>query len=146
MIVRDLVGLRVGRLVVLERVESYIQKDGRKRGRWLCQCDCGRQMTALTNNLIGASSKVRSCGCLKREADITVGHRLAAARNTKRNRERDARLEGRTILPSDATRSKRKRAQREREGGAPAKTWKGASDAAALLAAAFGIPIGASDD
>jgi hypothetical protein len=144
--VLDLTGHRCGRLTVLKRVESYVQPDGRRRGRWLCRCDCGAEVTALTNNLSGTSTKVLSCGCLKHEADITVGHRLAAARNTKRNRERDARLEGRTILPSDATRSKRKRAQREREGGAPAKTWKGASDAAALLAAAFGIPTGASDD
>jgi hypothetical protein len=145
MIIRDLIGLRVGRLVVLRRIESYVQPDGRRRGRWLCLCDCGREFTALTNNL-ASGSKVRSCGCLKQEADITAGHRLAAARKTKLNRERDARLAGVTLKPAAATRSERKQRQRERENGPPPKAWRGADEASRLLAAAFGIPSGASDD
>ena len=90
----DLTGLRVGRLTVLRRVESHVQPDGRRRGRWLCVCACGREVTALTGNLTAKrnAGRVQSCGCLKREADITVGHRLSAARNTKRTREREARL------------------------------------------------------
>jgi hypothetical protein len=145
MIVKDLAGLRVGRLVVLRRIESYVQPDGRRRGRWLCRCDCGREFTALTNNL-GSGSKVRSCGCLKQEADITAGHRLAAARMTVLNRERDARLAGVTLKPAAATRSDRKKAQRERENGPPPKAWTGAQEASAALAALFGYATGASDD
>lgn len=34
----DLTNLRVGRLTVLRRVESYVQADGSRRGRWLCLC------------------------------------------------------------------------------------------------------------
>ena len=117
----DLTGLRCGRLTVLRRVESHVQADGRRRGRWLCRCDCGREITALTQNLTSKrnTGRVASCGCLKREADITVGHRLAAARNTKRTR---------------------KRKPQSRATGLPTPKWAGSEAAALDLAAAFGLP------
>ncbi len=135
----DLTGLRVGRLTVLRRVESYVQADGRRRGRWLCRCACGREVTALTGNLTSkrAQGRVQSCGCLKREADITVGHRLSAARNTKRTREREARLQGGT--------TKRKRKKQDRKQGLPTPAWGNAKAAALDLAAALGYGTGGKE-
>lgn len=135
----DLTGLRVGRLTVLRRVEAYIQPDGRRRGRWLCLCACGREVTALTGNLTAKrnAGRVQSCGCLKQEADITVGHRLSAARNTKRNREREERLQGKP---------KRKRKSPSRKVGLPTPAWGNAKAAALDLAAALGYVTGGKDE
>ncbi|MBK8772826.1 MAG: hypothetical protein IPM06_20680 [Rhizobiales bacterium] len=132
----DLTGLRVGRLTVLRRVESYVQADGRRRGRWLCLCACGREVTALTGNLTAKrnAGRVQSCGCLKQEADITVGHRLSAARNTKRTREREERLAG--------GKNKRQRKPQSRKVGLPTPAWGNAKAAALDLAAAFGYGTG----
>ena len=59
--VKDLLGQRFGKLTVIKRNGS----DKQKRAMWLCQCDCGNQITVrgfdLTNN------KIVSCGCHKRE-------------------------------------------------------------------------------
>ncbi|MBK8688992.1 MAG: hypothetical protein IPN24_11305 [Betaproteobacteria bacterium] len=134
----DLTGLRVGRLTVLRRVEAYIQPDGRRRGRWLCVCDCGKEITALTGNLTAKrnTGRVQSCGCLKREADITVGHRLSAARNTKRTREREER-------PAAAA---RQRKPQSRAVGLPTPAWGNAKAAALDLAAALGYVTGGKDD
>lgn len=54
----DLTGRTFGRLTVLKRVGSG--KDGAK---WLCQCDCGKQMLTYTERL--TSGHTRSCGCLQ---------------------------------------------------------------------------------
>jgi hypothetical protein len=57
--VRDRVGVRVGRLVVLARSGS--DADG---ATWLCRCDCGGEKTVATRFL--QARTVRSCGCLMR--------------------------------------------------------------------------------
>lgn len=64
----DLIGRRIGRLVVL----SYA---GRKLGRrwWTCRCDCGSVKNIYSSNLTKNGTK--SCGCLTRE--------LSAARLSK---------------------------------------------------------------
>lgn len=57
----DEVGNRYGRLVVL-------QQDGQNRHQcamWLCQCDCGNQVTVVGTNL--RRGGVQSCGCLRLE-------------------------------------------------------------------------------
>ena len=54
----DISGMRFGRLVALER------KDAAKatQAMWLCQCDCGKQVTVRGQALrIG---KTQSCGCM----------------------------------------------------------------------------------
>lgn len=54
----NMTGRRIGRLVVLARAGNTAGK-----ARWLCQCDCGRQHTAIGANL--RNGMVRSCGCLR---------------------------------------------------------------------------------
>jgi hypothetical protein len=69
----DLVGKRVGRLVVLEKVE---EKRINNSSIWLCKCDCGTireyQTRALTSK-----QHYKSCGCLiperAKEASTTHG-------------------------------------------------------------------------
>lgn len=63
----DLTGARFGRLVVMGRGENTAAK----KATWLCRCDCGATVRAISNNLRGGSTT--SCGCLQRE--------LLAARN-----------------------------------------------------------------
>lgn len=56
----DLKGLRFGKLLVLEQVDSIIIS-GRKRTAWKCICDCGIEKVIASNYLMKGSS--RSCGC-----------------------------------------------------------------------------------
>lgn len=64
---RDLTGIRFGRLVV----KKYLGN-----GKWRCQCDCGEISRVMGSALNGGHSK--SCGCLARELtskrSVTHGH------------------------------------------------------------------------
>lgn len=56
----DLTGEKYGRLIV-------IQKDGNigKKTAWRCLCDCGNEVTVITDSL--RSGRTKSCGCVKRD-------------------------------------------------------------------------------
>lgn len=56
---KDLTGQRFGRLVCLE---PSSQRDKQGGTQWLCQCDCGKQCLAATQQLMSGYKK--SCGCL----------------------------------------------------------------------------------
>lgn len=58
---KDLLGLQVGRLTVLERVEN--NKNG--TAQWLCKCSCGNTIVVTSSNLNRKSTK--SCGCYAKE-------------------------------------------------------------------------------
>lgn len=67
----DIAGRRFGRLTALRR-------DGIGdcwQSKWLCRCDCGREVSVFKNNLM--RGRTRSCGCLR--SDILI----------ERNRRRD---------------------------------------------------------
>ena len=57
----DITGHRYNRLVVLGKSGDY----WRDRPLWLCLCDCGEEIQALSNSL--RMNNTRSCGCLKIE-------------------------------------------------------------------------------
>lgn len=61
----DLAGFSFGRLVVLSR-------DGNKRAEaaWLCQCECGNQVTVGGYKL--RTGETKSCGCLHREISSRI--------------------------------------------------------------------------
>ena len=59
--VPDLMNLRFGRLVVVKRAEN----DKWGKARWICQCDCGNQITVNGSDLV--TGRVKSCKCLTRE-------------------------------------------------------------------------------
>jgi hypothetical protein len=55
---KDVAGKQFGRLIAIRRIER-----GRRKGRWLCKCSCGKQITVPVNRL--NSSETRSCGCYR---------------------------------------------------------------------------------
>ena len=61
----DISGQRFGKLVALRETEPGISRSGVSVTRWLCRCDCGRELVVRKNNLTGKVT--RSCGCLRSE-------------------------------------------------------------------------------
>ena len=60
MAIKDLTGMRFGRLTVVGRGPDYIQpKDGNHRVRWQCKCDCGGEALCQTSTLL--HGKAKSC-------------------------------------------------------------------------------------
>lgn len=57
----NLLNQRYERLLVIERSEN----DKFGKTRWLCQCDCGNQITVNGGSLLRGLTK--SCGCYKKE-------------------------------------------------------------------------------
>lgn len=65
---KDLTGLRVGKLTVLHPGP----RSNQGRTRWLCQCDCGNTTLVNTDRLLSKDTRARggrtrSCGCLQSE-------------------------------------------------------------------------------
>lgn len=58
---KDITGQRFGRLTAI-RWEGWTDTWG---SRWLCRCDCGKEVSVLKNNLM--RGKTQSCGCLRRD-------------------------------------------------------------------------------
>lgn len=71
---KDMVGERIGRLFVLQRV---LTPEGKKKQvYYLCQCDCGNTKIVAAGNL-RSSTPTQSCGCLLNEARKNIwGHRV----------------------------------------------------------------------
>lgn len=65
MALQNLIGLTFSRLTVVARAESTKYGDGRIRTNWLCQCLCGKTITARADQL--KSKNTKSCGCLHSE-------------------------------------------------------------------------------
>lgn len=67
--VKDLTGMRFGRLTVIglniEESSKPRGKNGRKRKYWDCKCDCGIIKPILADGL--TSNRTLSCGCLLKE-------------------------------------------------------------------------------
>jgi hypothetical protein len=58
---RNFAGSRFGRLTVIR----FVPADDRRKGRWLCKCDCGKEALVLRGNL--TLSITTSCGCYRQE-------------------------------------------------------------------------------
>lgn len=85
MAVKDLIGQRFGKLVVIERAENTKEC----RAQWLCKCDCGKTKIIKGKYLLNGDTK--SCGCIKHAEPkikkITVGMkigRLTVIKKTKK--------------------------------------------------------------
>ena len=57
----NLIGERFGRLVVIDRADDYVCKDGKHEVQWLCQCDCGN--TCIVRGYALRRGTSTSCGC-----------------------------------------------------------------------------------
>ena len=64
----NLTGMRFGRLTVYERTSDYITPKGQHETRWLCICDCGKEIIAKSGDL--KKGRVKSCGCLKKDCQF----------------------------------------------------------------------------
>lgn len=62
-------GDRFGRLVVIRKDGVHKKPCGTTQSKYLCQCDCGNQITVLGANLRNGNTK--SCGCLSKEVKLT---------------------------------------------------------------------------
>lgn len=63
--IKDLSGTQVGRLLVIERAEDFISKNGEKRTMWRCKCECGKYINVRSDCLNGTHTL--SCGCYHKE-------------------------------------------------------------------------------
>lgn len=61
----DLTNQKFGRLKVVGRDGYHIYPSGKRRAKWLCQCDCGNLVSVVTSDLKNAHTQ--SCGCLRKE-------------------------------------------------------------------------------
>lgn len=67
--VKNLIGCRFGRLVVLERAGSTKHK----KALWRCICDCGNEKIACGSKMLKGETK--SCGCILRENALLLGEK-----------------------------------------------------------------------
>ena len=49
--IKDIAGVRFGKLTALERTERYVMQGGRKKYLWKCVCDCGEIVYRLPEKL-----------------------------------------------------------------------------------------------
>lgn len=76
----DLTGQRFGRLVVVERAENRIERNGNMVVQWLCKCDCGNYTVVRRADL--TNGRTRSCGCLLQERRAEI---LQKANRSRKN-------------------------------------------------------------
>jgi len=62
---KDLIGLKFGKLLVIKRKEPYISPGGFKQQKWLCKCECGKEVCVIQSALTTGATK--SCGCFWEE-------------------------------------------------------------------------------
>lgn len=90
--IKDLTGMRFGKLTVLSLHSIVPAGKGRNRTRWLCECDCGIKKDILGTNLL--SGGVKSCGCSKldyldtrlKEEKVTLSYFGSVKRNAKKRK------------------------------------------------------------
>lgn len=98
MSVKNLVGLRFGRLVVTGRAPSKVTPKGQARTYWNCTCDCGATLSVAAQSLKVGKSK--SCGCYRADA-LGLPKGVAARNIVLRNYKRNARERGFSFDLSD---------------------------------------------
>ena len=77
--VKDEIGNRYGRLVVIDREPNYekmwcedgAHRSGYAKARWRCRCDCGNEVVVVGNSL--RRGMTQSCGCARKEHMREVG-------------------------------------------------------------------------
>ena len=75
--VRDWLGQRVGRLIVIARGPNVTEGSAAvQRATWLCRCDCGGEIVVRGHSLskaVAGKGGTRSCGCMAREKEEKHG-------------------------------------------------------------------------
>lgn len=87
--VKDLTGLRFGRLVVKEQAGFHVKPSGKRVAKWLCVCDCGE--SPITQGSILQMGHCNSCGCISKKVKTKEAEELAElllkTPKLKKNRE-----------------------------------------------------------
>ena len=78
---KDYAGYRFGKLVVIGLDPDYIPAPGR-HAKWICQCDCGNQVSVASNHLTDRENPACSVGCKNRIEPGTVFGRLTVLEMT----------------------------------------------------------------
>ena len=65
---KNLEGKRFGRLIVTAFGFYRSSPSGGNRAFWKCKCDCGKEATASTTQLL--TNKMKSCGCYRNELSL----------------------------------------------------------------------------
>lgn len=96
----DLTGQRFGRLTVRERAEKPAHISDKTRGiYWRCDCQCGGSKIVLAYNL--KQGNVKSCGCIKAEADKRRAEQIKARQIAARD-ARKRKMQGGGIVIKDS--------------------------------------------
>lgn len=61
----QMIGMKFGRLTVIQRVDNYIQPNGQTKVMYKCICDCGNETIVSSSHL--TSKHTTSCGCFHLE-------------------------------------------------------------------------------
>lgn len=69
----DMAGQRIGKLTVVGRGDDYVLRNGKRRPRWWCLCDCGNRVLRIGQNIRRSNPENASCGCLQRDLMASVG-------------------------------------------------------------------------
>lgn len=80
-----LLGRKLGRLTPLKRLPSEV--DSTANLRYLCKCDCGREVVMTYGQL----KKTRSCGCLRKETSAAL---MDGIKEDGYDKIQDARIDG----------------------------------------------------
>jgi hypothetical protein len=60
-------GVPDSRLTIIKQIDDYIEKGGKHRDRWLCECSCQEKNKIKVIGKHLRNGLVKSCGCLKKE-------------------------------------------------------------------------------
>lgn len=88
---QDLAGRVFGRWTVVK----YAGGDAYSRGRWQCECICGKKKVIHSRHL--KSGKSKSCGCLMRKKGTAFRNLLCQYKNGAKERQLVFKLDARTF-------------------------------------------------
>lgn len=63
MAIKNITGMRSGKLVAVQPCGYILEKNGDRRAMWRCKCDCGNYTTASSQEI--TMKRKQSCGCLR---------------------------------------------------------------------------------
>lgn len=94
----NLSGRRFSRLLVLEKSITRICRNGDKKSRWVCQCDCGETLVVDGSSL--TTGNTTSCGCLAKEktSERSTSHGQSKTRTYRIWRSMHTRCENKKCL------------------------------------------------
>lgn len=70
---KDLTGLRFGKLTVIERADNTLRKSGKTDTLWWCKCSCGNEEPVLRSRGTLQRSANPSCGCGRKDRKTRHG-------------------------------------------------------------------------